>query len=152
MIKLVDIYKSVNGLLFSKYPKDKYKIYGHEVVEGFDTPSFFVDLVPRAISNESVNFTKNAYTIMITYFQPKANEIDNLIKADEIKMLFGYKLTINDRKIPITDFTYDFAGKNRNVLQISVDIEYLEDVEKVDNHKVATELIMKEEVNKHGNA
>jgi hypothetical protein len=145
MIKLVDIYTSVNKLLYSKYPKTTYKIYGHEVTEGYKTPSFFVDLIPKSILKESINYKKNTYTITITYFQSTANEIDNLTKADEIKELFGYHLTIDDRKALITDYSYDFVGENTNVLQVSIDIEYFEANERVDTHVTANNLILNEE-------
>jgi hypothetical protein len=143
MIKLTDIYSSVNALLNSKYPT--YKRYGHEVTEGFSKPSFFVDLIPKIGSNEGINYKSYAYTIMITYFQSKVDEIDNLTKADEIKELFGYMMTVGTRKIPIKDFSYEFVGEKSNILQTSAEIEYFETNEKADTSIIATEIILNEE-------
>lgn len=129
MIQRTDIYTAVNLLLKSKYPA--YKTYGHEVTEGYTKPSFFVELIPRKISNDSINFKKYAYTIMITYFQKTADEIDNLKKVDEIQELFGYKIRVKEELFNITDFTYDFVGEYTNVLQISIDFDYTEYNERI---------------------
>lgn len=144
MIKLLDIYTAVNQLLKTKYPT--YKIHGHKVIEGFSTPSFFVDLIPVAMSNETYNYKRYAYTIQITYFQKTVNEIDNLQKIDEIQDLFGYKLAVLDRKITVTDFDYNFVGDNTNRLQFLIDIEFYQQIERQDKHVPAQELIFEREV------
>lgn len=137
MILRKDIYKAIIDLMKSKYPS--YKTYGHEVTEGYKKPSFFVDLVPRNISNESVNYKKYEYTIRITYFQKDADEIDNLTKIDEIQSIFGYKLRVEDQLFNITDFDYDFIGEHTNILQLSIDFEYIEYIEK-EQGTIASEL------------
>lgn len=142
MIKRTDICTTVNLLLKSKYPS--YKTYGHEVVEGFDKPSFFVNLVPNTISNESVNYKKYSYSIVITYFQDRPNEIDNLNKADEIQALFGYHLKVGDKLLAITDFDYEFVGEYTNILQMSFEMEYMEYNQK-QQPETATELNLKVE-------
>ncbi len=141
MILITEIYKAVNQLLKNKYPK--IKIYGHEVTEGFSRPSFFVSLIPVTRSNDSVNFKSKAYTIIITYFQGKADEIDNLQKADEIIELFDYFLAVNDRKLRVTGSEYEFAGEYRNILQVSINIEYLEATERTDTSSIAQEVNLK---------
>lgn len=145
MILLTDIYKSVNTLLKSKYGTT-IKIYGHEVTEGFIKPSFFTSLIPVTNSNDSINFKSKAFTVMITYFQSIANEIDNLQKADEIISLFGYFLTINGRKIRVTDADYEFIGENNNILQVSIEIEYLESNERTETNQIMQTLNMNEEM------
>lgn len=142
MIKRTDIYAAINFLLKSKYPQ--YKTQGHEVTEGYKKPSFFVDLIPRSITNESVNFKKYSYTAMVTYFQETADEIDNLTKVDEIQELFGYHLKVGSELFPITGYSYDFVGEYTNILQISVDFEYIEYNEK-QQKPVAGEITIKVE-------
>jgi hypothetical protein len=143
MIKLTDLYAAINTLLDSKYPY--IKIYGNEVKEGYNKPSFFVELRPKKGSNDSINFKSKAFTIIITYFQKKQDEIDNLTKADEIIDLFGYKLPVNGRKIAVTDSNYEFVGENSDILQVSIEIEYLETIEKTDQGVTAGSLILNEE-------
>ncbi|ROR28368.1 hypothetical protein EDD66_105310 [Mobilisporobacter senegalensis] len=137
-----DIYNAVSTLLYSKYPT--YKVYGHEVVEGYEKPSFFIDLLPKKNLNESINFKTKAYKILITYFPEDLNEIDNLTKADEIIELFGYKLVVSGNKIPVTDSNYEFVGENTNTLQVVIEIEYLESNNRTNSSVIANELILKE--------
>lgn len=142
MIRLTDIYTAVNKLLRNRY--QGFKIYGNDVAEGFDKPSFFVNLIPLNLSNESVNYTKNTYSIKVTYFQNTKNEIDNLSKADEIRALFGFHLKVCDQLCHITDFSYDFVGKDSDILQITIDIEYVDLILK-DQKAIANKLIMRTE-------
>lgn len=128
MIKKTDIYEAVILLLQNQYPT--YKTYGHEVTEGYEKPAFFVDLIPRSISNDSINYKSYAYTIIITYFQDEANEADNLKKADELQELFGYKLKVKEELFNITNYSYEFIGQNTNVLQVKVNFDYIEFNEK----------------------
>lgn len=143
MITPLDVRTSVFGLLKEAYPK--YKRYGHEVVEGFDKPSFFVSIMPITNSNESVNFKFYSYSIMITYFQSKADEIDNLIKVAEIEKLFGYQMPVKDSLINITDYSYDFVGERKNILQITVDVEFYDDIDKKNTSQVADKLYLRQE-------
>lgn len=143
MIKATDIYTSVNKLLKSKYQLAK--VLGHEIVEGFDKPAFFVDLRPKKITNDGVNFRSCSYTIQITYFPEIIDEVDNMTKADEIEELFGCFLTVSGRNIPITEYGYEFVGEHSNILQISVDIEYLDTVTRTDTSVTAGTLILNEE-------
>lgn len=143
MITPLDIRTSALDLLKRKYPK--YKRYGNEVVEGFDKPSFFVSIMPIANSNTSVNFKFYSYSIMITYFQKEPHEIDNLTKAAEIETLFGYQMKVKDRLINITDYSYDFVGNNKNILQITIDVEFYDDIDKKDNSQVANKLYLRQE-------
>ncbi len=143
MILINDIYMAIKSLLKSKYPE--INIYGNEVTEGFDKPSYFISLIPKQISNEGINFKLKAYTVLINYFQSATNEIDNLQKADEIFELFGYFLTVNNKKLRITDSDYEFIGDNKNILQISINIEYFEANEKTETSKVAQKISLNEE-------
>ncbi len=143
MITPLDIRVSAFGLLRQAYPK--YKVYGNEVKECFSKPSFFVSVMPVANSNESVNFKFYSYSIIITYFQAKADEIDSLNKVAEIEKLFGYQMPVKDRLINVTDCGYDFAGEHKNILQITVDIEFYDDIDKKDNSKIADKLYLNQE-------
>ena len=142
MIKLIDIKDAVEAKLKTKYG---YKTYGHEVVKGYSKPSFFVNLLPKTMSNEGRNFKKYGYTVMLTYFQDKTSEIDNLQKVDELKELFGYHLSVGDRKIAVTDFDFEFVGEFTNILQFSAEIEYYEAVDRTATQPVAGEIILNEE-------
>jgi hypothetical protein len=144
MIKLTDIYTAVTGLLIEKY---KYEVYGHEVVEGYQKPSFFVNIKPKTISSGSVFYKKLAYTINITYFQETTDEIDNLIKIEELQVLFGNNLKINtNSSINISEYDYDFVGENSNILQLSMETEFFNKLDYIDNYETATKLTINYEL------
>lgn len=137
MIKLLDLYGAVKNQLTKTY---KYEVYGHEVIEDFQKPSFFISILPKKIENESIHLQDCGYSILITYHQKQVNQIDNLQKIDELKELFGYKLAVCDRFLTITDFDYDFVGNHLNILQFSFEIEYLDSNEKKETHQMMQEM------------
>lgn len=143
MIKITDIYASVSNLLKGEYG---YKIYGNEVLEGYKNPSFFVQLLPSGIRNASTNFHEESYSIVITYFQAKPDSLDNYKKIDRIRELFGQKLQIGTRLVNVTEYDFDFVGDNKNVLQITVEIEFLNGIRKIDTNPQAGELSIKKEM------
>lgn len=141
MMKITEIYKAVNVRLKTKYD---YKTYGQEVVEGYDKPSFFVKLIPKIISNESVFYKRFAYTIFITYFSDKIGEkksVDNLQKIDEIQELFGNNLKIKEgTSINLFDYSYDFVGNDADILQISIETVFYDKIPVIDENEIAGEI------------
>lgn len=138
MTTVSDIRVAVLNLLKGKYPT--YKRYGNEVTEGFDKPSFFVSIQPTINSNESVNFKKYGYSIVITYFQEKAKETDNMQKVAEIEELFGYQMPVKNKLINITNYDYQFVGNNNNILQITVDVEFYDAIKRIPTEPNVNEL------------
>lgn len=143
MTKLTDIYKAVNGLLSDKY--QKINIYGKEVKEEFDRPAFFVSFNPISIENQSVNFRYKKYDIQIVYFQENADEIDNMEKVNEIENLFGNAIKVNDRYIHVIEIDHEYIGEDDDILQVSITIEFFDDVEKIEKHETMSELVLSEE-------
>lgn len=135
MILLADIYESITDLLKNKYVN--YSTHGHEVTENFSKPCFFVNFASKSITNESANYKKMSYTIIITYYPQEPNEVDNLNKIDEIRELLNFKLKVKERFINITDYAFEFIGDNTNTLQIKIVVEYYETIEREDNHMIA---------------
>lgn len=142
MIEIIDIYASVNNLLKQKY-KD-IKRYCNDVKGGFEKPSFFVSIITRANKNESINFKFKQYSIVITYFQKNKDEIDNLKKISEIEELFGNCIEVKDRYVRVTDLESDFAGEENNILQVTIDIEFYDEILRKETCKLADSIVMKE--------
>ena len=63
-------------------------------------------------------------------------EMDMLDKIDEIKKLFGTHVKINDRALDVTSFEYDFIGTDRNILEISIELEWMEKIEQINTQPV----------------
>lgn len=136
-MRFVEIKKSVNKLLREKYPS--YKVYGKEIKEGYETPAFFTEILDKGSRPETRNFAAGSFTIKITYFQSTKNELDQLVKVDEIKDLFGLIFLVGERRLTVGEFSHDFIGEYSDILQISIDIDYKENTEKTNTMPVATE-------------
>lgn len=139
-----DIFTAICGMLKEKYG---FKTYGHEVTEGYSKPSFFVDIRPVKSSNTSVFYKEYAYSIAITYFPVKNDEIDNLTKAMELQNLFGYNITLKSGTIiNISDYDYEFIGEKTDILQFSMDTEFCEKNAIPDTHEIAAEINLNSEL------
>lgn len=124
-------------MLSSKYPE--YKIYGKEIKEGYETPSFFTEIVDRGSRAETKNFASGGFTVKVTYFQKVKNELDQLKKVDEIKDLFGLIFFVGKRRLVVGEYSHDFIGEYSDILQISIDIDYKENTKKEDAAPIAAE-------------
>jgi hypothetical protein len=147
MIKLTDIYYTAENLLKNKYG---YEVYGNEVTEGYESPSFFLEIKPKSITVEGPFRRKFTYTISITYNQAVSGEIDNLTKVDEMLDLFGSHLVLaGKRTIDLSSFTYEFVGDHENILKFSMDTEYYDKWESTSqsgSYELATEINIKNEL------
>ena len=124
-------------LLKMKYP---YKIYGKEVKEDFETPSFFTEIIDKGSGAETRNFAKGGFTVKIIYFQDEKNEEDQLEKVDEIKELFGMAFHVGSRYLTVGEYSHDFIGEYSDILQISVDFDYKENTVREDTAEIAESL------------
>lgn len=124
-------------MLGGKYPD--YKIYGKEIKEGYTTPSFFTEILDKGSRAETKNFAAGGITVKITYFQKEKNELDQLKKVDEIKDLFGLIFFVGNRRLTVGEYSHDYIGEYSDILQISIDIDYKENIRKEDTAPIATE-------------
>lgn len=138
MITPLDIRTSVFELLEQRYPE--YKRYGNVVLGDFERPAFFVNIKPITSSIESLNYKLYSYSIILTYYQNIADDLDNLTKVHEIESLFGYQIKVKDRFLNISDLSYDFIGESKNILQITVNFKFYEDMDHEDNVQAAKSL------------
>lgn len=144
MLSTLDIRKAVVNTLKSKY---SYKIYGREVIEGFERPSFFVDIVSQ-FNYITTNIQYVQTTITITYFQKQFNALDNEKVFDELKNLFGMKINVLDRKLTIMNPRIEYTGENMEIMQYVFDLNYYDEIIKpVENYDLMQELNINEGVN-----
>ena len=109
-----------------------YSYYGLEIVEGYQTPCFFTRLETGESrpANKSTLYHRLTYTIM--YFPTNIDEIDLMEKVDNIRSLFELGVTSDTgtekRTVDCIGFDWGFGGTDRDILEISVDLEYLTDI------------------------
>ena len=150
MIKASDLKKALNGVLRSLY-SEGYRFYGKEVSEGYEKPSFFTELVLLSYQNETTNFRSMRYGYYITYFQKdtangRKDEADALKKWDEIRNAYGLKIKVGKRFLNITGCNYEWVGEKRDILQVSLYIDFIEEIEKTETAPIMQELTLKEKM------
>lgn len=138
-----EVKKGLNALLASKYPS--IKLYSKAVVEGYKRPCFFTQLKPISMNNQTMTTRYNLATFYIEYMQEELNEADMLDKVDEIRNLFGQYVRIGDRAVDVTEFDFDYVGTDRNILEISLDIEWLDRIEHETNEPTMESLVFSKE-------
>ena len=136
MITEIDLKKAIVSLLQSRYVTSQYHYYGIEVSEGNKRPYFFTDLRLLTQQDETANIVSKKYFVAITYQPKQISEIDNFEKVEEIRQLLccnddrnrKRKMTIKvkDRYIKIDDFSFTYVGEETNILQIQMNLNFLE--------------------------
>lgn len=139
MITVVKLKKALIDVIKNKYGKS-YKYYGNEVTEGYDKPSFFTQLLSVNSNNVTTNFAERKYLFVITYFQKQIDEADALAKFSELVEAFGLKVKVNDRYVNVSDFAYEFVGEKSNILQMSLNVSFMDGIKKEETHQTMKEL------------
>jgi hypothetical protein len=114
--------------LQTKYPADQYHYYSMAVVEGYERPCFFTQVKPTLSDPENRSSRKNQVTLYINFLQKEVNEAEMLDMIEGIRDLFGLYVQINDRAVDVTGFDWDFVGTDRNIPELSVDLEWMDNI------------------------
>jgi len=138
--------------MVSNDPKVKtYEYYGLEVIEGYVRPCFFTRLETGESrpNNKSTLYHRLTYSIM--YIPETIDEIDLMDKVDKIRELFELGIEVSNgtesRYIDCAGFDWGFGGTDRDILEISVDIEYLSNIRKPETAELMKDAEIKMEVN-----
>jgi len=121
-LTLNDVKSGIVAMIKKAFPT--IKIYSLAVVEKYKRPAFFIQLKPTTMEPDNYNTRRNQMTLYIDYFQQTVDEYDILDVIDKLRDLFGLSILIEDRHIDVTGFDYDLVGTDRNVPEISIDLEW----------------------------
>lgn len=94
------------------------------VTENFQRPCFFTQLKPYEMSPTNYNSRAIKATFYIDYFQETADEAEALEVIDKLIETFDLGVQIDDRFVDVISTNYDFIGSDKNVPEISIDIEW----------------------------
>lgn len=130
---LSELKKGLLSLMQTIYPETEYKYYGVDVSEGFERPSFFTQIKPVEMDPNNYNSRNNRVTFFIDYMQEIVDEVDALDKIQQIRDSFGLAVKIGDRAVKVVSFDYDFIGTERNITEISIDLEWMDRIEHNEN-------------------
>ena len=143
MISIVDLKAALNGVIQNKYGSS-YKYYGIEITEGYEKPSFFTQLLPVNLNPITTNFSEKRFSFIITYFSKKVDEEDSLTKVSELMDAFGLKVKVKDRYVNVSEFEYEFVGEKSNILQMSLNVSFMDEIKKEETQQLMNELGVKQ--------
>jgi hypothetical protein len=128
MITIQNIIDEINGLILSKFPASTF--YIQNIPEGFERPSFFIELISSGSEDNNISITEEEMSIQIVYFAPVddyyiADSKNQYLVSDTVKNIFrkGY-INVGDRAVKITKTT---GGPRDNEVYISINLQYFED-------------------------
>lgn len=103
------------------------KVYTDEIVKGYKQPCFFVKLI-KLRSTETKNTDSNSISIVLTYHADAATnkQIFFLNTGDTIEELFGKGIKVGTRYLHVKTIAAERIGENRDILQVSIDLDYLD--------------------------
>lgn len=138
---LSELLKGCNEALQTVFPIEEYGYYGVDITEGYTAPCFFVQIKP-SVSPVNRYIKNNEVTVYIDYFQTHTDEVDLFEKADKINEIFDRSVKIGDRYVHVEDVSFDYVGKDRNILQATVDLQYHTAIKQENTQPLMTEVSM----------
>lgn len=128
IVKMIDIVKTVTQIM-----KDEFKctVYSDEALENFKKPCFFIAAIPVSIP-QTTNFMEKHLSIVLTYFPKDSmrNEVHYLDVFDRIQSHFALGMQVGDRFLHVDRVTPDRVGEEQDILQITIEFIYMEQVGK----------------------
>lgn len=120
MISILDIKRAINSKLEDI---ENVEIYGNEVKEGFERPSFFVQFFMEDDDLFSYSVTENFIIVEIVYFSKEKTQLDNLKMYEKLKKSFSSPLELDNRKILPRKIRADF----NDVLSFKFNLNFYDD-------------------------
>lgn len=141
IVKYTEIHKSITDRLKTKYPNVSYNSQ-RDITEGFDRPSFFIDLDNIKSSDFMRTARDHSNTVRIYYFSSTKdnNKIELLNLQDTLSELFieNNLITVNeDIKFEVEELEFSIVDK---VLHCYFDVKISENYNRIDNTPVMEEL------------
>ena len=121
---ILEVKKGLLDKMKTIFPEEKFGYYGLDVIEGYKRPCFFTQIKPVEISPFNYNSKKIQATLYIDYMQKTIDEVDALSVIQQLEDLFGLSVKIYDRAVYINGFDWDFVVTNKNITEITVDLEW----------------------------
>ena len=140
---LTELKVGLIALLQSRYPTKKYNYYSMAVVEKYDRPCFFTQILPVDMSPANFNSRKNRALFYITFMQEKTDETEMLEIIQGIRDLLGLSVQIKERAVKVVDFDWNYTGTYRNIPEISVELEWFDRIEHKNDAPLMEQVITK---------
>ncbi|WP_333861744.1 phage tail terminator family protein [Clostridium sp.] len=143
MIKYNDIRDAFTLKLSEKYPG--INIYDEKIQQGFESPAFFVQLIPGSSTRESKNVKSRFLLVDIQYFPKEVNSTEEVLNmTDDLEDMFKSHIAIKDRNIKLDNAQSQIINDGiGTILHFQVPINYYELIEKdIENSNVMKDIIL----------
>lgn len=82
----------------------------------------------------------------ITILQKQVDEEEILQMIQDIRDLFGLNVKIGEKSLNVTDFDWQYAGTDRNIPEISIELEWLEKIDHETNEPLIKQVVTEKEM------
>ena len=123
-ITVADILMSVNQKIRTEFPG--MKVYGKEIKEGFERPSFFVEIIDEGLELHTKNVSLQKGKVGIFYFPAQKatkgySESENLKMADKLIGLFSMVIKVKDRHLTVKESLMQYED---DIMQMTFSLEF----------------------------
>ena len=131
IITRTDIVKSTKDLLEKTFSGCFF--YADEVKENFKKPCFFIGIISTS-RPQTKEFTEKEVTIYVTYYPKDCNRKQGhyMDVFETILTAIGRGIHVNDRFLHVDAVSDDTVGEDNDILRISINITYLEAIDRRD--------------------
>ncbi len=119
-------------LMKTAYSSDDYKYYSMAVTEGYTRPCIFTDIQIDGSEALGYNTYHHRGHFDIEFLQKVIDEGAALDFFDAMKSLFGLYVAVDDRVVKVLGMDYSYSGTGDNVMMISVDLEWTDEITHAD--------------------
>ncbi len=144
MIEMIQIKNACNSILRDTFPD--MKIYGTDSTEGLKRPCFYTEIVPYTLTYETINRVHQSCGFKISLLEKTTDEAFQLKALAAIRKAFGLKLPVEDRKLTISDVDFETTGKNNDVFQITITLDWYDSIAEADTHPLMEHIAIKEQI------
>ena len=145
-MNLKEVKKGLLETLKEIFPEKKYKFYAKEVVEGYERPSFFTQIVPVEMEPENYNTRKCRVTFYIYYMQESTDEVEMMDVIDKIRNAFNLYVIIGNRAVDVNGIEWQYTGEERNIPEIALDISWMEKIEHENSAEIMRDFYFRKEM------
>ena len=125
---IIEVKKGLLDKMKTVFPESEFHYYSAAVVEAYERPCFFTRLIVIDVRPANFNTKKIQAAFYIEYRQESDDEVDNLKVIEKLEELFELSVEIKDRAVKVNNMEYDFVGQNRNIAEVTFDIEWYKDI------------------------
>ena len=143
MIKYSDVYKRIISIIRQNFNEDVYTNDTDDVKR----PCFIIELVAYPSSYHNNNTKDRGCAIKITHLDKVKDTAKSLEIAEKVETAFGKTIEINKRHVLVKEISHSWLGSKADILQITAELNWLNEIEDTSNYEIMKHLHTKGEIN-----